>query len=279
MATRLKFLNQNRIQFANKWIIFVALPAVALVNVPGLQVSQDLLVPALSPIIVFFGAFILFRIVLRNKLETDQGIALTILGGLGNTSFVGFPVITVLFGAEYLSYALIADQVNFLLLATAAQFIISAHSGGFNIKKALKKVALFPPFIALIVALFIPFKIEHDLVSPVLEALAYTVSPVAMLVVGYQIAKYVDFKFTSNIILGISYKLVLAPILVYLAFIMMDTEKVIFDVSVMESAMGPMVSGAILLMDEEIQPKLTAQVLCWGIILSSFTLFVWSLLL
>lgn len=83
--------------------------------------------------------------------------ALLLLIPLGNTSFFKFPMIEALMGAKSLQYAIIYDQLgSFLILATYGAFIVS-HYGDeqSSIKQTVSKIVLFPPFVALIVALLV----------------------------------------------------------------------------------------------------------------------------
>src|SRR3546814_4214907 len=56
--------------------------------------------------------------------------ALTLVAGLGNTSFVGYPLIEALRGQEGLAYAVIADQGGcFIALAVGGVIVASIYSG------------------------------------------------------------------------------------------------------------------------------------------------------
>ncbi len=76
---------------------------------------------------------------------------------LGNTSFLGIPMITAFFGTEMVPYGLLYDQFgSFLALSTYGTIIINIYSGK-DPKKPLvllKKIVTFPPFIALSIAIF-----------------------------------------------------------------------------------------------------------------------------
>src|SRR3546814_11951237 len=83
--------------------------------------------------------------------------ALTLVAGLGNTSFVGYPLIEALRGQEGLAYAVIADQGGcFIALAVGGVIVASIYSGQQPHPALIaRRVLLFPAFIALVGGLVI----------------------------------------------------------------------------------------------------------------------------
>jgi malate permease and related proteins len=268
LLTRLHLLNTARISWANKWIIYIALPAVALAKIPRLTMGLEMLAPVLSAFIIFLGSALVFMVLLKDKFNHDQRIALTIISGLGNTSFIGFPLINFYFGSDYLPIAVIFDQGSFFLLATAVQYLITTRDGAFNAANSAKRILTFPPFIGLIIALIIPADFIDGFLFDALNGLGQTISPVAMIVVGFQIARFVNFEFSKPMIYGLSYKLIVAPILIWGFVTAFGVSEMIFKTSIFEAAMAPMITPAILLSDLNIERKLVAQMLCWGIFIS-----------
>src|SRR5438105_2955194 len=108
----------------NAWIIYLALPAVSFKYLPHIAWSSSLLLPAISPIIVWLGGWVYVQIYSKKahlQKATEGGMKLT--SGLSNTSFVGFPLIVAYFTEKDLSIAIICDQVTFTLLSTAGVIV------------------------------------------------------------------------------------------------------------------------------------------------------------
>lgn len=234
------------------------------------------MIPVLAPILLFFASVFMFKVILKKSLSADEALVLTVLGGLGNTSFLGFPLLKFFYGDGHLSFAVIFDQLTFFLLATMAQWYIVKSTGGYNWKNSAKKILLFPPFIALFIGLLIPKSYEYpSFFAQILVGLKSTVTPVAMLIVGYQLAKYVTFKFSKAVWFGLAYSLMISPLLIWgISYFLTDNQQIV-ETSVIEAGMAPMISAGLLLMDNGKLPQLTAQVLCWGIIFSFFTSYLW----
>lgn len=279
LLARKKALTPKRIEWANKWIIYVAAPAIALVNVPLIQLSTNILGPVIAPVIVFAGSALMFYVGLKSILNSEEKLVLTLLGGMGNTSFLGFPIILAYYGSSYMPYAVIFDQLTFLLLVTVAQSLLISKSGNVSIKTTFIKIITFPPFMALIFAILIPKDFFGSFMHTILDYLGRTLSPVAMLIVGYQIARFVDFKFTKALFYGLGYKLIIAPFLVGLSLYFFNMDAPIIKTSIMEASMAPMVTMAILISDSKILPRLTAQLLTWGIVFSFPITLLWYLIL
>jgi len=280
LLTQKKLLTENHMRWANSWIIWLALPSIALLNIPSLKISAQLLAPILSPILGFIGSFLFFYVLLRRFLEPKQRLVLAVSGALGNTSFIGFPVISSLYAQDYMPIAIVIDQINFLLMASIAYALIVSQNTTFHPWQSVKKIITFPSFIALVIALFIEPDFYHEGMVMLLEFLSASMSPVAMLIIGFYFAKYVRLSIPKPVALGILYSLVLAPILTFgLLELLAITEQSIRTTSVIEAAMPPMTTIAILFSSHDIKPRLAAQLLCWGIAGSFITLPIWYFIL
>lgn len=94
----------------NIWILYIALPSVALLYVPAITWTSALILPIVMPLCVWFGAWLLFKLFAKRlAIDTASQAALLLTAGLGNTSFVGFPLSQAYFGDEGLRIAVICD--------------------------------------------------------------------------------------------------------------------------------------------------------------------------
>jgi len=83
----------------------------------------------------------------------------------------------------------------------------------------------------------------------------------------------------KEISLGLMYKLFLAPAVIYvIAIYIFNLNRLIFKVSLIESAMPPMVMGSVLATQFELNPKLANLMIGIGIPLSAATLALWYML-
>jgi predicted permease len=111
----------------NAFVISIALPGVVLSQLPpffrGLMAGREgrelsfLFLPLL-PWLIFGAAILFFRWVYqRGWIRRDQFGLLVLSGGLGNTSFVGLPLLEALLGPTSIPLGILLDQLGkFLVL-------------------------------------------------------------------------------------------------------------------------------------------------------------------
>jgi predicted permease len=74
----------------------------------------------------------------------------------------------------------------------------------------------------------------------------------------------------------LSYRLILAPVIVFLIYRnFLDPQELTFKVTVMESAMAPMITGSIVAINYNLAPRLAALLSGLGMVISVFTLGIW----
>jgi len=261
----------------NLFVIYVSLPALVLLKIPELTFSKELLVPTLMPwAMLLLSAFLV--IVFSKVLKWDREVsgALLLLVPLGNTSFLGIPMVKAFFGDQAVSYAVLYDQLgSFLALATYGSLILALYGQSKStpsIYGVTKKIITFPPFIALILAFFLkPFSYPIIFQS-LLQTLAATLVPVVMIAVGYQFTLRLSKKVISPLCIGLAIKLVVAPFAALLISKFFGLSGPATKVSIFEAGMPPMVSAGALAILAGLSPALTAALVGLGIILSFATL-------
>ncbi len=196
------------------WVINVALPAAALRSVHEVTLRPDWLLAAVMPWISVALAIVvivpLCRVLGWSSRRTG---ALLLVGGWGNTSFVGLPMIAAFAGSQWLGLGLFIDLFgSYLALSTVGLAIASiASSGTFDWRATAKRVATFPPFIAILIALATNQLARPEWLTQVVDALAATLTPLALAAVGFAL-RFDCFKGRlAPLGLGLSYRLLLAP--------------------------------------------------------------------
>jgi predicted permease len=141
-----------------------------------------------------------------------------------------------------------------------------------------KKIVLFPPFITFALACFMNvFQFDfHSYIQFGLQKVGSLMTPLAMLSVGLQLRfdrRSQHWKFLG---LGLFYKLILVPALIYLLYVViLDQHSQMIQVSIMEAAMAPMITASILASTHGLKPRLSSMMIGFGIPLSFITLVFW----
>lgn len=260
----------------NWWVLNIALPALVLVQITQLQWSASLLWPAVAMWLVFLGAWLWVAVIGRLAGWSRGEIgALVLTCGLGNTSFIGYPLIEALRGETGLGIAVVADQLgSFLLLSTLGLFAAAWYAGT-KVQPAqmLRRVVTFPAFVALALAGTIQLAgIElGETLRSVLGRLGDTLTPLALFSVGLQLRLRMRWDDASRVFGGLSWKLLGAPLLVFAVTLAVAPDPMVAAVTVMQAGMAPMITAGILAQQYGLAPVLANRVVGYGIVLSLVT--------
>jgi len=261
----------------NLFVIYVSLPALILLKFPGLKFTKNLLVPALMPwAMLCLSCTLVLALAKVFKWDRATTGCLLLLIPLGNTSFLGIPMVKAFWGDKAIAYALLYDQLgSFLALATYGSIVLAIYGTGENkpsLRGVIHKIISFPPFIALVLAFLIrPFHYPPTAVK-ILKMLASTLVPLVMIAVGFQLTLRLKKDVISQLFTGLSIKLIAAPVAALLFCNMIGLEGKAVQVSIFESGMPPMVSAGALALLADLSPALSAALVGIGIILCFVTL-------
>ncbi|MEN8135931.1 MAG: AEC family transporter [Thermodesulfobacteriota bacterium] len=274
---RLPRFPENTGNVLSMFVIYVSLPALVLLKIPELELASELLVPALMPWGMLFVTSLAILILARlfNWSRSITG-SLLLLVPLGNTSFLGIPMVNAFFGEQAISYAVIYDQLgSFLALATYGTVVIAIYGGG-GVKPTwqdvMRKIIAFPPFISLFLAVALQSMVYPPVVMTILKSLSGTLVPVVMIAVGFQLTIRISREAIGPLGFGLALKLVVAPMVALGICRFLGLEGEAVNVSIFEAGMPPMVSAGALAILAGLSPPLTAALVGLGIILSFVTL-------
>lgn len=269
-------------QVLNRFVIYISLPAITLSQIHRLEWGGNILVPAsMSWLLFAMGAGFFYSLKNHLKIPRKTFGTLILTGSLGNTSFLGFPLLEALFGLGALSVGILVDQLGTFLaagtlgVATAAYF----SGGSVSAKMILRRVIAFPPFLALIAAFVLRWMPFHADVYTLLDRLGGTLVPLSLLSVGMQLHFHPE-KLKANLrylFWGLSFKLVLAPLFLlalYTGLFQQRGETLI--ITLIESAMAPMITAGILAAEYDLDTDLANLMIGIGIPLSLLTIPAWA---
>jgi predicted permease len=277
-------LPDNAAVTLNGFLVHISLPALTLAYVHDLDLNSSLILPALMAWIMFglgCGFFWLAGRALGFSPATTGGLMLT--GGLANTAFIGLPMIETFYGAEYLGLGILIDQAgSYFVLSTLGILVASIYSSGpaLNIKTVIRRIVLFVPFQAFVLALVLT-PVEYPAwLDELLKRLGATLIPLALVSVGYQLRLSAVRGKATALATGLLFKLALGPAVILILFAaLLGAQGPAVQVTVFEAAMPPMIGASIVAMDHELDPPLLTLMIGVGIPLSFLTLPAWWYLL
>jgi malate permease and related proteins len=269
----------------NQYVLFVALPALVLQKMPLLTFSSQLWIPAVMPwllLLVTAGAVLLAG----RLLHWDRNVvgALMVVLPLGNTSFLGYPMVEAFYGDTGLPFAIIYDQAgSFLALVTYAAILAAwfnpASDARPSASQILRKIFLFPAFIALLLGLALKGTSYPPFMALLLDSLAATLVPVVMIAVGFQLRLKLETGQTTPLMLALGFKLLLMPAIALALLWPLQAQPLLAQVVVLQAAMPPMITAGAVAIGASLAPRFVAALVGVGLLCSFVTLPLWFWLL
>jgi malate permease and related proteins len=276
---RFKRMPVNTPAVLNSFIIHVSFPALILLSVHDLKISGEVgLMAAMGWIVFTLSAGFFWLIGRWLDLPRPTVGALILTGGLCNTSYVGLPMIEAYYGHRGLASGIIVDQLgSFLVLSTLGITFAGIYSSGRpGVGEMAKRIFLFPPFIALVIALLLIPMEYPEWLTLVLKRMGDTLAPLALLAVGFQLRLGHLAGNGRNLAIGLTFKLVLAPLALFLLYVpLLGAHGQAIQITLFESAMPPMITAAILATEHDLDPPLATLMVAMGLLISFATLTCW----
>ena len=259
----------------NWWVLNIALPALVLELIPTLKLDAQLWFPVAAMWLTFFGAWMLFAW-LGWRLGWSRGRvgALVLVCGLGNTSFMGYPMLQALHGQAGLTLAVVADQLGcFPLLASVGVVVACVYAGRTPDPRLIaRRILTFPAFVALVVGALVGLLGGWPaMLDGVFHPLGVTLTPLALFSVGLQFRLRMGRHQFGAVASGLGWKLLLAPALCLALGAVAGVGGLTLTAGVLQAGMAPMVSATILADEYGLDPELANTVLGAGIVLSLLT--------
>lgn len=177
----------------SKYVVQVAVPCYMFYNMTDICGSREELldlfrrVPLPTVVILFsFGAALILARLLKVQRER-MGVFLNVIT-FSNVVFVGFPVVTAIFGEQGMPYAMIYYLANTLFFWTGGVWYLRRYGSGSKtttVKEALKGI-FSPPIVGMLIGVVFVFyglSLPNVLLTPV-SMLKNTATPIAMLFIG-----------------------------------------------------------------------------------------------
>ncbi|QKF77734.1 AEC family transporter [Arcobacter defluvii] len=275
IINRLNIFSKDAPMILNQFLIYISLPAMILLQIPKLDISIEAIIPIIISwtVMTLSAVIILFLSKIFNFSKEVTG-CLMLVAVLGNTSFIGIPIITSYMGESSIPYILVYDQLgNFIALAIYGTFIASFYSSNSKVTFRLItfKVLTFPPFIALMVGLLLIGTEFNQVTIKVLSAFSSTIVPLALVAVGLQLQLKLQKEEIKPFSIALIVKLFIAPIIAIIICKTFDWYNTASIVSIMEAAMPTMITAGAIASMAGLAPKLSSAIVGYGTIISLFT--------
>ncbi len=215
-------VNENWVRILNSFAYYVSLPALIITSFWGIDFLSEesrnsILLGIFTIILVFFVIFIFLSFFKINK---NKKIAILLSALAGNTIYMGFPLVELGFGKDYISAGALIGVIYLIVPLLISIFIIRYwHDKEHKILRNLIKFLKNPLVISVFIGVILSFvKIEFPLLEGVKKSLIMlgaTASPVALFSLGGFIYGRFLKKDLSQVLFISFLKMIVAPLVVF----------------------------------------------------------------
>ena len=279
---RIDFLSEKDINPLNKIVMNILLPCMIF---SALYSSDLSLIPKLGilPFVILISSFVtgLVSFLILKKLGYDDkklwSVLVTVM--IANTAFMGYPVNLGIFGHEGFLRAIFCDIATmciFLILS----FVLVIKFGG-TVKKAIRKIALFPPLWAIVFGLGL--NILNVPIGPVLNNtvnyLGNGAIPLIMISLGLSIDLAGLSRSKSMVAFTSIMKLLFFPAIAFIVVLFLGLSDLQYTVAIVEAAMPSGMLSLVLAITYNLDYQLTSDCILINTVISLITLPVIIMLL
>jgi len=272
---RIDFLSEKDINPLNKIVMNILLPCMIF---SALYSSDLSLIPKLGilPFVILISSFVtgLVSFLILKKLGYDDkklwSVLVTVM--IANTAFMGYPVNLGIFGHEGFLRAIFCDIATmciFLILS----FVLVIKFGG-TVKKAVRKIALFPPLWAIVFGLGL--NILNVPIGPVLNNtvnyLGNGAIPLIMISLGLSIDLTGLSRSKSMVAFTSIMKLLFFLAIAFIVVLFLGLSDLQYTVAIVEAAMPSGMLSLVLAITYNLDYQLTSDCILINTVISLITL-------
>jgi len=222
LLRRLHVLSTEDTTSIRKFVFNVSLPALTFISLYSnpIPIKALWLIPGV--IVIQVLGYLTFRLVPMRYRET------VFSGFLGNTAFMGYPVVQAILGQGALPLAVIYEQTHSFMVLS-----VWVHKNARNF--------INPPLVAMLLALILKRVALPQFFTDACQLVGNSTSPLAMLFVGLT----VDLDFNWRALIPASIKLALVPAMALALTLVLPVAGDIRSVFILQSAMPTMVASVV----------------------------------
>lgn len=272
----IKVLKQKQSRSLFDFVVVFALPCLIFDKIYHLNFNFSLILLIFAGFISTSLAGIISVIIGRVfKFSKPTILSMFVLSAFGNTLFVGMPVVSNVFGEEFVGEVIMYDSLaGAIPISILVPLILAMNNGEkVTIVKNIKTIIYFPPFIGLVLGLALKgFEIPEFVFAPI-RMFGDSATPVALFAIGLSLGfNAIKSSYKSTVIV-LFMKMILAPAIFIL---ILQCFGAAFDkstlIAVLESSMPTATIVCVMVMKAKLDSNLAASSVAFGLVLSVITL-------
>jgi malate permease and related proteins len=267
-----------------QWLFWVGVPASIIAFLRRTDLSGQIWVaPAIAFSAIFFGAVLALTAIqlitpLHHKItqKSTQG-SLILAAMVGNTGYIGYPVILSLVGDKYFAWALFYDLLGTTLgaygfgVALASQFGDGIQSH----RRTIKAILINPALWSFGIGLLMREVTLPDVVVTCLDTVAWSAIASSLILIGMRLSKLTTWGSFKLATISLTIKMILVPLILGLSLAKFGINGKIAQVIVLQMAMPPAFATLVLAEAFNLDKDLAVTTLAAGSLLLLITLPFW----
>jgi len=264
----------------SKFLLHICIPAMIIYSMQ-IPFTSDILLNSEYLVVAAFAyyglAFLVawFAPILMRAKKEEYGVFRFMLM-FSNSMFMGFPILSMLYGQDAIFYAAIFNIPFTLLTYSVGIWILRAHEKGNGKLSFDPKLLLNPAFISTILGIIF-FLTSISIPDPIyssLELLNNVTTPLSLVVTGAFLAQLEFASIFKNVrqYIVAAIRLLGLPALTFVIFSQFITDPMVLGIIVITAGMPAAVNTVLLAEEHKAHPDIAAQGVCISTLLCLVTL-------
>ena len=243
-------------------VIDVTCPALILSSTMGEMPDRSLILPLigvgfLTYILLLFFGFIVPRFISKSRDEQGMiGFALM----FANVGFIGYPIVSSIFGPKAVFYAALLNMPNTFFIFTAGVMLVR---GQYSLHQLNAKVLFCPSMVAAIAAALLVALNVHtpDVIARPMTMVGNITVPAALMIIGSSMARLPlrDIIGNGKVYVASFLRLIIVPLVVYAVFRLCGVNDLVNNINTIVIAMPVASFGTMFCMKYGRNPALMTE--------------------
>lgn len=271
-AKKTGVLSQKDAPFITSLVINFTMPAFVILAIHGKPLNVDMMK---APFLLFageVGIMVLAYLISRAfKFDRPTTGALILVSAFGNTGFLGYPVVSVVFAHNdhALPAAVLMDSFGMMLmLCTIGIITAEVFTGSAFDWRSMFTFMKTPLFPATILALILRTVHLPDLLVSTLQYLSAATVPLVMIAVGLNLSTGSVKQFPSALVTAVILKLALLPMFLLAGMHLAGIHGTVHQVGIVQAAMPTAVFAGVIASRYNANPLLAAAAIALSTLIS-----------
>jgi len=221
----------NWISILNNFAYYIALPALIVASFWEIDFfdSQSFKIIFLSLLTMILFSVLVFITLLFLKIDKKLKATIFLSATVGNTVYMGFPLVDLSFGQTYFTKGVLAGVVYLIIPLLVSIFIIRYWRDNDNLLRQLADFLKNPLMLSVFVGIILSFfNLNYSLIGGLKKSLIMlgaTASPVALFTLGeFLYGRFLNKEISWALLISV-FKILVFPLVIFLTFLFIAKSK------------------------------------------------------